>query len=74
MQKFFLLLLKINGVILLLLSLVIVAQLWFSPMSNSDFFGKVIGSYLVVIVNFYVLATVSKQATRIESKDEERSS
>ncbi len=66
MQKFFLLLLKINGVILLLLSIVILAQIWFEPFSGKDLFSRIIGSYFVVVVNFLVLSSVISNAHKLE--------
>lgn len=69
MKDFFVLLLKLNGVILLLLSLLVLSQIWFESFSDKDMFNKIIASYIVIIVNFAVLSTVAKNAKKAESDE-----
>ncbi len=72
MKDFFILLLKINGAILVLLSIVILAQIWFEPIDGKDIFKKIWGSYLVIIVNFFVLSGVIKHVEKLTETNEKK--
>lgn len=69
MKNFFILLLKINGILLLLLSVAILVQIWTDAISNKELFGKIVGSYCIIIVNFFVLSSVNKHIEKLDTKD-----
>ena len=69
MKDFFILLLKINGVILLLLSIIVLTQIWFEPIGEKGVFNKIWGSYLVIIINFLVLSGVIKHHGKLVEKN-----
>ena len=73
MQNFFLQLLKINGLILIGISLVILFQIWFEPISSNDMFKKIMASYFIVIINFIVLSTTYKHFDNITKTNAEKS-
>ena len=70
MKNFFLQLLKANGVILLLLSVGILLQLWTEIFNNDAVFRKIIGSYLIIVINFIVLSTVYRHVEKLENENE----
>jgi|GEM_PF-3331434 nitrogen fixation/metabolism regulation signal transduction histidine kinase len=61
-QNFFTLLLKVNGIILLLLSILIIGEIWLEKFDDDDFFTKIIISYGIIFVNFWVLNTMARRS------------
>lgn len=74
MQNFFLNLLKFNGLLLILMSFVIIFQIWFEPIDDNGTFTKIWWSYVIIIVNFLILSTTYKHFDNIEKVNSSKKS
>ena len=64
-HNFFDILLKLNGIILLFLSVLIISEIWLDNFDDNDFFSKILVSYAIIFVNFWVLTVMAKRTNDI---------